>query len=174
MRIVADNSEADLARLRAEEEFEAALSGLTANLLRIVRGAGKGYEVASDAVRLVAAMEGFRTAFGHWPEDDRFSSVLAVRDTDRFYEDGQGRHDAIETIVSGSLRLAAARLLGQKLQISAGEREVEEGLRTYDAWLQERRKAWATEQRALRPVILGTKRQAKKAPVKAKPSRSST
>ena len=175
MRIVADNSDEDLTRRAAEGEFATALVCLTANLMRIVRGAGKGYDVGSEAIRLIDAMKAFQSAYGHWPEDFRFPEALAIEDTDRFYEAGQGRHDAIEQIIKGSLRLAAARLLDQKLQISAGEREIEEGLRAYDSWMQERRRAWAAEERASRPVVIGAKRQLKKKPgPKTKPSRSSS
>jgi hypothetical protein len=52
MRIVSENSETDLARQRALDQVDWKIRELTANLLRITRGAGKPYEIMQQMMQL--------------------------------------------------------------------------------------------------------------------------
>jgi hypothetical protein len=64
MHTVSENSEADLARQRASDQVEWKIRELTANLLRITRGAGKPYEIMQQMVDLAETMRGYQAATG--------------------------------------------------------------------------------------------------------------
>jgi hypothetical protein len=81
MRIVSENSEADLARNAAVAKVEPILRDLTANLMRVARGAGKPYEVGRQTQALIDAMIKYRDATGHFPSSyELTNAVTAERD----------------------------------------------------------------------------------------------
>lgn len=55
MRLVSENSEAELARHTAEGQVKWKIRELAADLLRIIRGAGKPYEIMRQMVELSEA-----------------------------------------------------------------------------------------------------------------------
>ena len=63
-RLVAQIAEADLARRRESNRVAWALRNLTANLLRIVRGAGKPYDVMRQIDAFVEAVISYEEAVG--------------------------------------------------------------------------------------------------------------
>jgi hypothetical protein len=133
MKIASENSETDLARRFALQKIDGALRNLAANVLRVIRGGGKSWEIPEQAQDLVKALADYETAVGHLPHSDDLDSMLSVsRDPDRL----GGMEDEVlekledeESIIGGALRIVAARLLDQHLQVAAGEKEFHEGLR---------------------------------------------
>ncbi len=77
MKLVSENSEAEFARTRYEAEIRWALRNLTANLIRITRGAGKPYEIVRQVDELARALRGYHDALGHWPRSDELENALA-------------------------------------------------------------------------------------------------
>ncbi|WP_269715690.1 hypothetical protein [Caulobacter sp. NIBR2454] len=153
MRVVVDNSPEDLARREASDRFEQALVSLTANLIRVARGAGQGYEVPRQTAELVRALSAYWDAFGHYPPTDTYNTVLNwEKPYNPDLPDGEGlRESGLEAITRGSLQIVASRLLGQHLQIAAGESQVAAGMRFVEEGREISRKAWAAKRAAAAP-----------------------
>jgi hypothetical protein len=136
MKVVADNP--NFEHQRKEQQYrnrvDNALRELTANLLRITHGAGRPYEVFEQALRLLQACKEFREQLGH-PPDPEFSQML---NTAPEFDAPEGDH-ARHNIVRGALQITASCLIGQRLQINAGERELNDGILELERLRAERR-----------------------------------
>jgi hypothetical protein len=84
MKVVSENSENDLSRKRWEGEVAWALRTLTANLIRITRGAGKPYEIVRQVGELIEALRGYYEAVGHWPPSDELGNALSFDSWEEF------------------------------------------------------------------------------------------
>src|SRR5688572_13208608 len=71
------NAETD-ARPQALNEVGSALRRLTANLIDIVRGAGKPLELSRDVDAFTAALAGFERAMGEHPKAWEYADMLRV------------------------------------------------------------------------------------------------
>jgi hypothetical protein len=145
-RLVATSTEEELAHKRASEArtraIEArtdatdrvswALRNMTANLLRIVRGAGKSCEVGGQIEELVQALNGYHKVVGHGPPPEDLSQMLSI-DRD---EEWCGRASPVELlrteardhIVRGALQITASRLVRQLTHEHKGEDELRDGI----------------------------------------------
>jgi hypothetical protein len=145
----------------AEEKLVVALREVTANLLRIVRGAGKSYELIRHFSEVIRAVSGFKDAAGHWPSAMMLSSALKLDDEvseiyerhrsgqisqesiDRWKRDGTFERMYAERVIHrGVLQIIASKLLEQKVQVSAGESEMHQGIRDVIEAREKRRKIW--------------------------------
>lgn len=154
MRVVSENSEEDLARQDAERTFGYALRDLTANLFRITRGAGKGYEVFQQLRNLNEATQEFVEAFGHGPPSDLFNDALQIHDDLTDYSEDNFRFARIKQItVDGALQYAASQLLRQPTHASRGEQEMFDGMRGYVDYINENRRAVAVSRTDSRTVV---------------------
>lgn len=150
MRIVSENSAEDLARFEAERQVDLALRELAANVLRVVRGAGRPYELDRQAIAFAEACEAYREAVGHYPASEGLGAALHVREILEPGKWGEQEHEfaeAREAMIRGGLQIAASRLLGQPTQERAGESELFDGGRQYAAYCETQRKEWARERR---------------------------
>jgi hypothetical protein len=99
---------------------------LAANMLRIVRGAGRPYELPAQMAKVLNLMEDYREATGHYPSDYEIGDTINIRN------EAGGRSDdwshGIDTMVQGALQVAASTMVNQSTQKSAGEHELIEGL----------------------------------------------
>lgn len=159
LRIVSETSDVEIRRKEALEEVDLALRELTANLMRIVRGAGKSYEVFRQINRCRAAFLQYHEASGCLPSSSEIDRLLAIRrKADELYKcadeqsharwsaDGTFMIAAAEDIIrAGVLRAVSAELVGQRLQECNGENELHDGLRMYEQFREERRRARAAE-----------------------------
>jgi hypothetical protein len=137
MRIVSENSEADLAHQRAMAPVDWALRDLAANLMRVTRGAGRPHYVGRQAQALVEALSEYRDAIGYFPSPEEIANALAIeRSPERIEQMSDEEFDlfrAEHAIVRGSLQIVASRLLDQKTQETAGEDEMYKGLGEIEA-----------------------------------------
>lgn len=153
-------------RLFAEQELRDCLHQTAANMLRIIRGAGKPYELVAQCNEVVKAAIKFKDAFGHWPPPHVLGEMLAMydevhamddkqaagrftkEDMDRWYEDGtMDRKYAIETIKAGVLQTIASQFVGQTLQQRAGESEMRDGINKVIAAKKKSQEYWDTKHR---------------------------
>jgi hypothetical protein len=175
MRIVSENSEADLARRRAMAPVDWALRDLTANLMRITRGAGRPYEIGRQAQALVDALIEFRDATGVYPSPDEISDTLAIgrgpEDLEKISDDHLDEIFAERAIIRGCLRIVASRLLDQRLQVSAGESEMYGGIKRLEDIRAAQRKKWATAARTAAKADVGRK-ASHRAPPLGSPTRA--
>jgi hypothetical protein len=148
-------------RIFAEQELRNALRETAANMLRVIRGAGRPYELIQQFSNVVQIAIKFRDAFGHWPPSHMLGEMLAMHDEvhamdekqsagrftkadmDRWYEDGtMDRKYAEHSIKAGVLQIVASQFVGQTLQERAGESEMSDGINKAIAGRQKSNKYW--------------------------------
>lgn len=108
----------------------AALRLLTANLLRVTRGAGRPEDLLLQTLTLVECINAYRDAMGIYPAPDMLAAQIrlekAPADTTGGWEEWD---DAVHDMVRGALQVAASELLLQPAQARAGRRELFAGYR---------------------------------------------
>ena len=122
----------DLARdrdsRRVKDELTWALQDLAANLIRVVRGAGKPHFLRDYAVAFLNAIENYKEVTGSSPDPDLLAKILSIeRDPAilRQIGDDERLRDSLQRdIVRGSLQIAASRLIRQVVQEQSGDTEL--------------------------------------------------
>lgn len=168
LRLAAENDQRSIGQDRARGQIRRPLRELAANVIRVVRGAGRSYEIAEQCVAVIEAYRNYFDKVGSWPTAWEIDQAL---DIERRYEttsyDDAWKHEmARETILRGSLQVAASRLVGQNTQERRGQSELMEGVNSIVRIREEERMRFAEEERA--------RRQAEKAEraAKRKPNKS--
>lgn len=134
-------------RKLAEQGLRDALLETAANLLRVIRGAGRPHEIITQFNEVIRAAIKFKDAFGNWPPSHLLAEMLAMHDgheevykkqssgqftqadIDRWYEDGtMDLKYAEHAIKAGVLQVIASQFVGQTLQERAGETEMSGGI----------------------------------------------
>jgi hypothetical protein len=152
----------------AQSDFSWAIRDCAANMLRIIRGAGKPHELMRQMQKALNASEKFREVHGYWPQDV-IANALCLEDEfekhrarvhegtldqgalDRWWKDGTfERMTAEHTIYRGALQIVASQLIGQSTQQAAGDRELHDGLRNYERAREDQRERRRQETRASR------------------------
>jgi hypothetical protein len=148
-----------------KHEFSWAIRDTAANMLRIIRGAGKPDELLMQMKKAIDSAIKFQELHGHLPTDviiddlqveDEMETFLArgrEGTTDQATIDGwwkDGTFDrmmmmAERTIYRGALQAIASELIGQNTQQRRGENEFHEGLRQ---WMKIREERIRKEQEA--------------------------
>jgi hypothetical protein len=119
--LVTDEADKDL----THRLLDAALVELAANMLRVVAGARRAWELPEQAAEFVTAAREYAAKHGHGPKSWDMERTLSdwapepKRDRDYMYQD----------VVTGGLRFAASSLLGQRTQAIAGKRLIAEAIR---------------------------------------------
>jgi hypothetical protein len=152
----------------AQSEFSWAVRDCAANMLRIIRGAGKPHELMRQMQKALNAAIKFQEIHGYWPQDviandlrledesekhlDRVREGELEQSTfDRWSEDGTfERMDAKHTMHRGALQIIASQLIAQNVQERAGDREFHDGLRAYERVRDKQRARRQAEARAAR------------------------
>jgi hypothetical protein len=134
---------------RAKHEFSWAIRETAANMLRIIRGVGKPYELLMQMKKAIDSAIKFQDLHGYWPFDviasdllleDEMETFLArgregtteQATIDRWWKDGTfDRMMAEHTMYRGALQAIASELIGQNTQKRSGESEFHEGLRQW-------------------------------------------
>ena len=171
IKLVSENPADEIARRRAQEAAERAeerargmvnwrLRDLTANLIRVARGAGKPYDLEEQAARFVEACDEYREQVGRGVSSEDIHEILRVRrylgqDRERTPEQ-HAWNDGEESMVAGALQIAASRILGQRTQEVRGHSEMFDGLQIIEREREESRRRWAASQPA---VSKGRKRK---------------
>jgi hypothetical protein len=159
-RIIDGAGPAGSDRILAEQEFRDALRAAAANMLRVIRGAGKSYVLLSQLSDVVAAAVKVRDVTGHLPTDiletvlhgkseteyiweKRRNGEIDEASIDRWHEDGTiDRKYAENDIKAGVLQIIASQLVGQALQERASESEMNDGINKAIAARQKSNKYW--------------------------------
>lgn len=141
MRIVTERTAEEIAEARARAVLDDALKDLTVNLLRVVRGAGKPYDVRKQIALAHAAYVGLAEANPRatWPDISEALSIVSPYDDEMT--------TARECIVRGALQIAASKLADQPMQERAGRDELMTGLRAIEEIRAENRRAVAEAER---------------------------
>lgn len=139
VRIVSSHSDAEIEAGFILREISWDLRELTANLMRVTRGAGKPDQIGPQCAKVVELLVQYRVSKGCYPSAYDLQAILDLDVTltpeqvERHRRDGFSR--AERQIVRGSLQVAASSLLGQRAQESRGEDEIQQGIRAREAAL---------------------------------------
>jgi hypothetical protein len=156
MRVVSETSEAELARKRKADEtrramdrVQSAVVDLTANLLRVTRGAGKSYELGAQANQFVETLIAYREVAGCYPDTYSLDNALRFERDEEFLNrlkgDALDEYYAKEKVLRGALQTVASRLLGQSTIQRMGENEMFEGIRRIEDIQEKNRKLHEVE-----------------------------
>jgi len=152
MRLVDENSERELAEHRARADIRWPLRELASNIMRVVRGAGKGYAIGQQCIDVIKAFQDYHDAVGHYPTDYEISEAISLRFGD---EEGRKHWDdmsyATHEVMEGSLQYAASELLGQATQRAAGRSQMFDGIAKIEKIREANRRKWQTSARKGRP-----------------------
>jgi hypothetical protein len=112
---------------RCRANVENVLCRLTANLLRVTRGAGRAHEIAQQAIDFLKACKESHAQVGYYPAAEFPQMLDTAPELDR-----PDLNHAVHRIVSGALQIIASRLLDQKTQERAREDELYNGIRALE------------------------------------------
>jgi hypothetical protein len=146
--VIAMNSESEIRRRRAAENVEWPLRDLTANLIRVVRGAGKPYAIRDQLAAVLTAMSDYRDAAGRWPSSDELANMVAMQRPqwlETTSSEIRAEDWAKSRIIRGALQMTASELLGQRTQEAAGESEMYDGINQIEDLRTKRRAEWAAQ-----------------------------
>lgn len=152
IRLAVENDRKSVDKSWARHEIEWPLRELAANIMRVSRGAGDPYKVILQCLAVVEGARSYHDKCGDWPEAADVTSALdfhdpQLRDYTRTYDE---RRSSIEDIVEGALRLAAGRIVRQKLQEDHGEKDLKQAIRRLEEHRAEQRAKWEAEAKAAR------------------------
>lgn len=137
MELVSQNSDAEVARGRALERLNWPLKELAANMVRIIRGAGRPAELPEQMAKVLERLRDYHDAAGYLPSAHELTEILSIRYA-RQHRDGWT--DGVDEIVQGALQIAASQLIGQSTQESAGESELMKGWDAINRWREKNRR----------------------------------
>jgi len=145
MHVVTENSPETLRERELLNRLTWALRELTANLMRISRGAGKPVSVVVQSAEVVSIVREYEDLTGHGAPVETVSEALSVRvDWEVLFnlpEDERKRRRVNERVIAGALQVAASRLLDQKTHATRGDDEMFEGMQRIQEVREERIKA---------------------------------
>jgi hypothetical protein len=146
-----------LDRARAEQEFELVLREAAANMLRIIRGAGRPAVLIEQMSDVFAAAAKYREVSGQPPIDilqtvlhcesetefiweKRRTGQIDEASSERRRENGQlNELDAEDRIKAGVLQIIASQLVGRPSQKGVGVSEMRDGINRVFAAQKKRR-----------------------------------
>ena len=168
MKLVSKNTQADIDRERATVDLSLALRELTANLIRITRGAGRAHLIPDQIAEVIHELVAYHDAAGTLQPEAIIEMLQFGQDPpfDGVSEEGLDRLAAEELIVRGALQIAASRLVGQSTQRANGSNEMYDGVREVERL---RAKAAAGRIASQSKPVVGGKETAKRS--SASPSR---
>lgn len=128
-RLVASNSDVELRTHQVRDDIAWPLRDLAANMLRVIRGAGKPEQLARQMVEVLKSFEAYRAEVGAYPSNDDITRRLTL---DAIGAENGGHCDewslAINAVTRGALQKTASELLGQSTQATRGENELIDGV----------------------------------------------
>jgi hypothetical protein len=100
------------------------LRELTANLMRVTRGAGKSWYIGRQAQALIDSMVEYQKVVGHYPSSEELGAALDIdldyQEMSNYSEHNREWSYAQQTLIHGALQMAASKLLEQRTQEAAG------------------------------------------------------
>jgi hypothetical protein len=165
----------------AKHEVERTVREVAANVLRIIRGAGKPHEILVQMKAVIDAAIKFQEVHNYWPNDVIANELHLTSKDEEYWEGerqgrytkeqvdrwlGDGRHEQLlaeHTIQRGVLQAIASELIGQDMQQRTGESEFHDGLRR---WSDNREERLRKRREAERMVARGAVPEKKKKPKK--------
>jgi hypothetical protein len=172
LELVADNDERELARQRQRTAAERAgfqlshaTRALAANILRVIAGAGKHYELIGQIIEVIKAYNELQPLSGSaaypyapsnpmveglqeldWRRDMEGYHQPTEEDLTRWRRDGSAAvDDAKADVVQAALRLIAAQLMAQPTQQRTADSQLISAIRRFEEAKQVRNARWHEE-----------------------------
>jgi len=152
---VSSDTEQDLKRQQATAEMAYASRQLAANLIRVVRGAGRPFQLGDQCADFLNVAQAYRAAHGVWPTEEMHDWLSVSSDVDERVRVGgadAAKMRAVDDIIAGSLQMAASRLLSQRTQEAAGKSEMVRGINAREKALDLMRSTMRLDAKSPRPV----------------------
>jgi len=160
IRIVSEQSDADIEKNRTKEEVGIVLRAVAANLLRVIRGAGKPYDLSREMRGCLQAFKAYYDAHDQWPDSFRLQkevdfdsgeySRLRSDMTDREMEQWEIER-AENEICRAALQIVASKLIDQPLQERRGNDDLYSAIRSLEESRAKRRARYAAEAKPVKP-----------------------
>lgn len=148
LTLAASNDEREMAKRALLDDIYWPTKELTANLLRVARGAGKPEKLIQQIAHLawtITEAGEVSNAWEIWSEmEQALQSILLDKPT---YRDLDHARNAI---VSGALQVAASRLVGQYPIECQGQREMDQGMQAIEVIREANRQKWAASVQPVR------------------------
>ncbi|WP_085034073.1 hypothetical protein [Ensifer aridi] len=168
LSVVAENTREQIDANLHQERVDYALRELAANIIRVVRGAGRPDDIIDQCNAVLKAAIDYHDKVQRFVSYHSVAAALRLeRERVRDYDSFEGeRQLALRQMIDGSLQVTASRLLGQLTQERRGESELYEGFRElrgiYDAARKQREAAERAARAKASPKRKPVKRKAKK------------
>ncbi len=166
LSVVSQRSQNQIDTAHAQHRFDRAVIEMAANIIRIVRGAGKPHELIKQCADVVNRAVDFDDVSGRFPSDYSISIALdPPKDPLEYHDDYWfARKIAHQSMIRGALQVAASRLVGQSLQERSGENEMENAFNTMIRAVEDLKKKRAMEEKASRRKPAAKTKAAKRKP----------
>lgn len=170
LRIVSERSSREIQQERRLADLRWRLVSLTANLLRVTRGAGRPWEVMTQCIETARAYQAYLEEVGCLPSSFEVAEILRFnREWGEFSSEADIDYGR-SMMVAGALQFVASSLLDQRTQVAAGRREMAEGEQmVVEARLRIRAERAAEERAARKSVRPPTKKAKAKRRAAPKP-----
>jgi hypothetical protein len=168
---ISEKSQAEVDAEWAKVKFDRALIEMAANVIRVVRGAGRPEDIINNCMNVVKAAVEHHDTTKRYPRPYDIATTLrleheSIEDYESYWG---GKQIAIRDMISGSLQVAASTLIGQPLQVKQGEREMDRAFVGMERLREEQRAARAAAEREARKSTVAKKPASKtrrKPPIK--------
>lgn len=149
---VSEKSQTEIDSEWAKVKFDRALIEMAANVIRVVRGAGRPEDIIDNCMNVVKAAVEHHDTTKRYPRQYDIATTLRlehepIEDYESYWG---GKQIAIRDMISGSLQMAASTLIGQPLQVKQGEREMDRAFVEMELLREEKRAARAAAEREVR------------------------
>lgn len=150
LRIASETDPPTIARRQAETQYRRAIRSLAANILRVIRGAGRPLTIVEELKAVAKALATYESAFGYPPGAEHQEWLAAgLPEVSPEYGDFACEwRDGEKQIIAGALQRVASVLAEQPMHEAAGEKQMTAGIYQIERIREEARRERAREARA--------------------------
>ncbi len=139
IKVIVENDPKQIERERLARRLDKHARELTANLMRISRGAGKPEMVEFQCEDLLNTIREHEEKAGIWSSAKGISRAINIS---RDYVPGASdaellKKEGFEIIMRGALQLAASKLLDQGITLRNAEKQIFNGIHYIEEWRKE-------------------------------------
>jgi hypothetical protein len=157
LRVVSERSIEEIRKQMATLELKFALTNLAANIIRIVRGAGKPDRLFDDIEGFVGTYKDYCIALDHVPDGPVISALLEFKPDQDHSDDNRSEEILIENaICRDALQRVASSLADQRVHRERALNELQRHLREFVDVRERAKKRRARTRRAATRKLLNT------------------
>lgn len=166
MRVVSENSDEEIAKRQAERQLGFELREMAANLLRVIRGAGRPGDLRKQLLQCLQTYEAHGEASGYYPMPEVVARMLDAEKPWPVQEEGDHRGDAWPAdfdepgehafmmrryerrMQKAALQITASTLADQPMQVSRAERDLGNAIEGHERSSRNLAAYWAAQRSA--------------------------